>query len=305
MNTRSLKYLVALAETASFSDAADACGVSQATVSAQIKKLEQDLGVELVDRSLRKVNFTRTGDKVLADARRILALVESIERHAVKATDPKTSSFKLGLFPTSGPYLLPHISSTISARYPHLELQLVEAKSPDIEQQLLEGALDIGVLADPVNNNKLISIPLFSEEFVLAVPSKHALAKQDSVKPTEIPVDDLMLLEEGHCLRDQAIEVCQNVANLAQPSQRSGGFQATSLETLRHMVGAGNGITLLPRLATTHPVVNPPSVKLIEFQAPKPTRSLSLVWKRSHPHTNFFNELAESMIPRDGVGEAS
>ncbi|RZA31132.1 MAG: LysR family transcriptional regulator, partial [Lysobacteraceae bacterium] len=245
MNLRDLKYLLALADHKHFGRAAAACFVSQPTLSTQIKKLEEELGVSLVERAPRKVMLTPAGLAAAERARRIVAEVEQMKEAARRSQDPEAGSVRLGLFPTLGPYLLPHVIPRIRARFPNLELLLVEEKSDVLLSRLHDGKLDAALLALPVHDEQLHSQFLFEEPFVLAVPEHHPLAARGSLGLSELNDQKLLLLEDGHCLREQALEVCR----LSGANEKS-EFRATSLETLRQMVAANGGITLLPILAT-------------------------------------------------------
>ncbi|MEO7936623.1 MAG: LysR substrate-binding domain-containing protein, partial [Dokdonella sp.] len=244
MNLRDLQYLVALAEHKHFGRAAEATFVSQPTLSTQIMKLEDELGVALVERTPRKILLTEVGREIVQRARDVLNEVEQIRLIARRTLDPESGTLRLGIFPTLGPYLLPHVIPQIRERFPRLELLLVEEKTEVILRQLREGRLDAGILALPVHDQQLHVEKLFDEPFVLAVPAGNPLANHRSIKLDDLADQNLLLLEDGHCLRDQALEVCQ----LAGAGEKS-GFRATSLETLRQMVAANVGITLLPILA--------------------------------------------------------
>ena len=242
MNLSDLRYLVAVADHRHFGRAAEACFVSQPTLSTQIKKLERELGVELFERHPRQVLLTAAGEQVLQHARRAVAEADSIREVARQTRDPETGSLRLGIFPTLGPYLLPHVVPALHRRFPQLELLLVEEKTEVLLQRLHDGVIDVAALALPVDGDHLHSEPLFDEQFVLAVPADHDLAStKRKVNLSVIAGEQLLLLEEGHCLRAQALSVC----HLNGASERR-GFRATSLETLRQMVASGGGITLLP-----------------------------------------------------------
>ncbi len=287
MNLRDLRYLVALADLRHFGRAAEACHVSQPTLSTQVRKLEEELGVTLVERAPRQVMLTPSGKDIVARARRVLAEVEQMRETARRSADPEAGSVRLGLFPTLGPYLLPHIVSDIRARFPRLELLLVEEKTELLLGLLREGRIDAAVLALPLHDDGLEVEFLFEEPFVLALPAAHPLANHKELSLAEISHEHLLLLEDGHCLRDQALEVCQ----LAGAGEKE-GFRATSLETLRQMVAAGVGITLLPMLAVKPPVPLSENIRLLPFRAPAPSRRLAMVWRRSSAMTPFLRELA-------------
>lgn len=289
MNLRDLVYLVALADHRHFGRAAEASFISQPTLSTQIRKLEDELGVELVERSPRQVMLTEVGKRVVERARVVLREADAIRDIARQTQDPESGSLRLGLFPTLGPYLLPHVVRRIRQRFPRLELLLVEEKTEEVLRRLREGELDAGLLAQPIHDDHLHEEFLFEEPFVLAAPADHPLAsKHEAVASDVLAGESVLLLEDGHCLRDQALEVCQ----LAGAAER-GGFRATSLETLRQMVAAGIGITLLPILAVKPPVAPSEDIALIPFRAPAPNRRIAMYWRNTSPHAAFLTQLAE------------
>ncbi len=286
MNLRDLKYLVALADIKHFGRAAEACFVSQPTLSTQLMKFESELGVSLIERNPRNVMLTPVGEAVVARARAILREAEEIKKIARRSKDPESGMVKVGIFPTIGPYLLPHIIPPIIKRFPNLELILVEEKTEVLLKKLHDGDLDCAILALPVHDDNLHVEYLFEEDFILAVPDTHPLAKKKSAKLSDLIDEQILLLEDGHCLRDQALEVCQ----LAGASERS-GFRATSLETLRHMVAAKVGITLLPALAVHAPAHRADGVRLVPFAQPVPHRRVAMLWRRSSSLAGFLQRL--------------
>lgn len=289
MNLRDLKYLVALAEYKHFGRAAAACFVSQPTLSTQIKKLEEELGVPLVERAPRKVMLTPAGREAAARARGIVAEVEQMKEAARRSRDPEAGTVRLGIFPTLGPYLLPHVVPTIRQRFPQLEMLLVEEKSDVLMAQLRNGQLDAALLALPINDDQLHTEFLFEEPFVLAAPEGHPLTAHATLNMDDLSNQRLLLLQDGHCLRDQALDVC-HLAGALEKSE----FQATSLETLRQMVAANVGVTLLPMLAVKPPVARSENVQLIPFQGdPHPNRRIAMVWRRSSAMGAFLEQLAQ------------
>ena len=289
MNLRDLQYLVALAEHRHFGRAAAACFVSQPTLSTQIKKLEEELGVPLVERTPRKVRLTEVGHDIAIRARDVLGGVEQIRAVARRTLDPESGTVRLGIFPTLGPYLLPHALPLVRAAFPQLELLLVEEKTEAVLRLLREGRLDAAILALPLHEDSLHSEFLFEEPFLLAVSEKHPLAhKQGVLKLHDLSNQNLLLLEDGHCLRDQALEVC----HMAGAGEHS-GFRATSLETLRQMVAANVGITLLPVMAVKPPVASVEGLHLIEFKGHPPSRRIAMAWRKSSVMGEFLQRLAE------------
>jgi Transcriptional regulator len=287
VNLRDLQYLVALADHRHFGRAAAASFISQPTLSTQVRKLEEELGVTLVERAPRKVMLTPAGREVAERARRILAEVEQLKEAARRTIDPEAGSVRLGIFPTLGPYLLPHVMPQVRERFPRLELLLVEEKSPELLRRLHEGKLDAALLALPLHDDQLHVEFLFEEPFLLAVPAQHRLADRPTLVLSDLSRERLLLLEDGHCLRDQALDVCQ----LAGASEKS-EFQATSLETLRQMVAANVGVTLLPALAVQPPVARSEDIRLLSFRDSHPSRRIAMAWRKTSAMGAFLGQLA-------------
>jgi LysR family hydrogen peroxide-inducible transcriptional activator len=275
MNLRDLQYLVALAETRHFGRAAQRCHVSQPTLSAQLKKLEEYLGVALIERRPRKVALTAAGLAVIERARRMLQDAEDIRALAHASQDPLAGQLKVGLIPTLGPYLLPRVMPRFAQALPKLSLLLHEYQTGPLVQQVLDGELDLAILALPADTRGLQTRPLFAEPFLVAMPEKHRLASKRRLRTADLGGEKLLLLEEGHCLREHALEAC------ARAGVEEQGFRATSLETLRQMVAAGAGITLLPRLAAEGPFASARGLVLRPFAPPVPSRTVGAAWRRS------------------------
>lgn len=286
MNLRDLRYFVALADLKHFGRAAEASFVSQPTLSTQLKKFEDELGVALIERNPRNVMLTPVGEAIVARARIILREADEMKNIARSAKDPESGMVKLGIFPTLGPYLLPHIIPPIVARFPSLALILVEEKTEVILKKLQDGELDCAILALPIHDDNLHVEFLYAEDFILAVPRAHRFAKLKKTKLVDLSDETLLLLDDGHCLREQALEVCQMTG-----AGEKAGFRATSLETLRHMVAANVGMTLLPALTVHPPSPNPDTVALVPFSEPVPHRRLAMVWRRSSALTSFLQKI--------------
>ena len=231
--------------------------------------------------------LTPAGRDAAERARRIVAEVEQMKEGARRSQDPEAGTVRLGIFPTLGPYLLPHVIPSIRERFPQLELLLVEEKSDVLLSRLHEGKLDAALLALPVHDDQLHSEFLFEEPFVLAVPEDHPLARRDSLSLDELSEQKLLLLEDGHCLREQALEVCR----LSGANEKS-EFRATSLETLRQMVAANVGMTLLPMLAVKPPVAQSRNIHLLGFSDSHPSRQIAMLWRRSSAMGGFLLELS-------------
>ena len=289
MTLQELKYLVALADHGHFGRAAEACHITQSTLSTQIKKLEDFLGVTLFDRSLKRVTPTPIGREILAAARNMIEESERIRELARHAQDPMARTIHLGVIPTLGPYYLPHALTLVHKKHPGLRLLLREEMTPQILEHLSEGKLDAGLLALPVMDESLRVAPLFHEPFFAALPANHPLAKADVVTVSALKREKLLLLDEGHCLRDQALEVCG-----AGTSGRE-EVRATSLETLRQMVGMGLGVTLLPALAVeAAPRAGKKMIEVRAFKNP-PGRTIGLVWRKRAPFPETFERLAQTL----------
>jgi LysR family hydrogen peroxide-inducible transcriptional activator len=286
MNLKDLKYLVALADTGHFGKAAARTFVSQPTLSAQIKKLEEYLGVKLVERQPKNVQLTEVGKQVVVRARRMLEEGDSIVALARSNTDPLAGKLKVALIPTIGPYLLPRIMTKIRKGLPHLGLMLYEYQTEPLLKRLRDGEIDVGILALPISQDGLESQKLYDEAFTLALPHHHPLGEKSTIKIQDLKGQTLLLLEDGHCLRDQALEVCSRV-----DVREAEDFRATSLETLRQMVVAGLGITLLPEFAVDAPFGSQRGLTIRHFAKPEPTRSVGAVWRKSSTRIAAISEL--------------
>ncbi|MFO7763069.1 MAG: LysR substrate-binding domain-containing protein [Wenzhouxiangellaceae bacterium] len=288
MNLRAVHYLVTLADVRHFSKAAELCHVSQPTLSTQIRKLEEELDVQLVERSPRKVMLTEVGEEIVERARAMLADADAIRAIARRSKDPHSGTVRIGIFPTLAPYFLPHVVPEIRKRFPRLTLRLFEEKTEDVINMLRQGRLDAGLLALPIESEQLATRVLFEEPFVLAVPESHALSASKTITLEDLEQEELLLLEDGHCLREQALEVCQ-----LSGAHEKLDFHATSMETLRQMVAAGTGITLMPVMAVKPPVAHTDNLVTRPFAQPGPKRTIALVWRKSTALGPFLEELAE------------
>ena len=290
MNLRDLRYLVALADERHFGKAAERCFVSQPTLSAQIRKLEEYLGVSLVERQPKRVSLTETGAKIVQRARQVLQEADAIVELARTDRDPLSGQLKLALIPTVGPYLLPHIVGRLKRELPRLKLMLYEYQTEPLLEHLRAGAIDAGILALPVMPDGLESAALYEEPFTLAIPASHALADRERVRIDDLRGETLLLLEDGHCLRDQALEVCSRIrVNEAQD------YRATSLETLRQMVAAGHGVTLLPELAAETSVGTARGLRIKPFVKPAPSRTIGAVWRKSTTRSRAIEGLVAAV----------
>ena len=292
MNLRDLRYLVAVAEHRHFGRAAEACFVSQPTLSTQLKKLEETLGVVLLERSNRRVMLTPEGEKIVQQTQRILVEVNSLTALSEQLRDPLGGDLRIGIIPTIAPYLLPKVLAPLRAAFPNLRIQLTEAQTANISRMLKQGDLDATLLALPLGEENITEFPLFDEPFVLAVPPGHAKAGLSQVTTKDLEGEEVLLLEDGHCFRDQALEVCQ-----AHRGIESKSYSATSLETLRQLVAAGVGVTLIPQLAVPASAVEG-EVQYIPFSnsgADQPMRSLGLCWRATSTRAELLQQVAEML----------
>lgn len=276
LKLKDLRYLVAVADTRHFGHAAARCFVSQPTLSAQLKKLEAYLGVQLIERQPRRIQLTEAGEAIVARARRMLEASDEIVSLAQHQRDPLSGRLRLAMLPTIGPYLLPLVAARIRKALPRLDLLLYEHQTEPMLERLQAGDIDAGVLALPAHSEGLVQRELYAEPFVVALPAGHALARRSSLKVQDLDDETLLLLEDGHCLRDQALEVCRHSA-----AQEKQDFRATSLETLRQMVASGAGVTLLPELASRGAYGTARGVAIVPFVRPAPVRHVGAVWRKT------------------------
>ena len=288
MNLRDLRYFVALAETRHFGKAAERSYVSQPTLSAQIKKLENYLGVQLIERQPRRVTLTETGAKILPLARRMLQESDEIVALARNEHDPLAGKLNMALIPTIGPYLLPLVMRRLRKQLPRLKLMLYEYQTQPLLDKLRGGDIELGILALPVPLDGLEARELYEEPFTVAVPTNSDLAKKPNLKVDDLNGETVLLLEDGHCLRDQALDVCSRVE-----AKESEDYRATSLETLRQMVAAGLGITLLPELATRGPFGSGQGLSVKTFVRPIPSRTVGAVWRKSSSRTQAIQAICD------------
>jgi LysR family transcriptional regulator, hydrogen peroxide-inducible genes activator len=295
LKLKDLRYLVAVADTRHFGQAAARCFVSQPTLSAQLKKLEEYLGVQLVERQPRRIALTEAGSQVVARARRIIEASDEIVALAELQRDPLAGRLRMALLPTIGPYLLPLVAARIRRKLPRIELLLYEYQTGPMLDHLQAGDIDLAILALPVPSDGLVERALFDEPFVVALPEQHALASRKTLKATDLNGETLLLLEDGHCLRDQALDVCAR----AQLHEKQ-DFRATSLETLRQMVASGGGITLLPLLASSGAYGNARGVVTLPFAKPVPVRHIGALWRKTSARSTAIDAVCEIIAETAG-----
>jgi LysR family transcriptional regulator, hydrogen peroxide-inducible genes activator len=292
MNLRDLRYLVAVAEHRHFGRAAEACFVSQPTLSTQVKKLEEELGVVLIERTNRQVMLTPVGERIVAQAQRVLREVNQMVHIAQAYQDPFGGEFRLGIIPTVAPYLLPKILGPIHKAFPKLKTQLTEGQTVAITRMLRDGELDAVILALPLEEDNLEQVRLYTEPFYFAASKLHPKAGRKSVKLADLEDEQVLLLEDGHCLRDQALAICTNAHAVENTN-----FRATSIETLRQMVAANVGITLMPELAISQ---RTGPVRYLPFEGAQPHRDIGLCWRTSSTREELLKQLARVLAQAMG-----
>jgi len=295
MNLRDLEYLVAVADERHFHRAAERCFVSQPTLSGQIKKLEAELDVLLIERTNRQVNMTEAGEAVVEQARKVLAESKSIKDIVQGFKDPMAGEMHVGIIPTIAPYLLPVIMAPLNQAFPNLKFWLYELQTHELLKKLRHAELDMLILALPIETHEFTELDLFREPFRLALQKGQRLTKQKLINLGDIAHEEMLLLEDGHCLRGHVLDVCL-LAGAMEETQ----FHATSLETLRHMVGEGMGMTLIPELAVPKKTLKSDVVQYIEFSDPKPNRRIGMLYRKNSYREEAFDNIAElikSVLP--------
>jgi len=301
MTLTELRYIVAVAREKHFGRAADACFVSQPTLSVSIKKLEGELGVQLFERGGSEVSLTPIGEQIVNQAQRVLDEASQIKELADQGRDPLRGPLRVGVIYTIGPYLLPRIIRAMIQNYPDMPLILQENYTVRLLELMRTGDLDVAVLAEPFDDTGLNTALLYDEDFWVAVPRAHVLAKKSSIASMELKQETMLLLGIGHCFRDQVLEVCPEAARL---SANSAGIQKTfegsSLETIRHMVAEGLGITVLPRMSIS--LEDDGLLKFIPFKDPVPNRRVVLAWRKSFTRQDAINALQKTILSAELPG---
>src|SRR5271166_5270900 len=291
MNLRDLEYAVCLAGEGQFRRAAARCHVSQPTLSAQIAKLEDELGVQLFERGGRAATPTVNGRALIRQAQIVLDEAERLKALARAGQDPLQGPFHLGVIPTAGPYLLPRLLPALRERWPQLQLLLREEQTAALLDRLRGGSLDAAILSLPLEGGDLRWEALLSEAILVALPRDHRLAGQQRIAPRALASEPIIFMEAGHCLRDQSLSVCQ----AAGLNNRREDAPAAGLETLRQMVMAGIGVALVPEAATLAPFGASELAVYRRFEPPEPKRELVLAWRRSFPRGDALQELARGL----------
>ncbi|MDH7795696.1 MULTISPECIES: LysR substrate-binding domain-containing protein [unclassified Beijerinckia] len=288
MNLRDLQYIIALSEHGHFGKAAAACNVSQPTLSGQIAKLEEELGITVFHRVGRSVRPTEAGEEIIEHARRAVSASQDIVDIARANRDPLSGRLRLGVIPTLGPYLMPYVLPAAAEKLPNAPLVIVEDLTGNLVPLVAQGKLDAAIIATPPEPPEITSMDLFEEPFSVATPANHPLLALKVVKPSDIDPKSLLLLSDGHCLRDQVVDLCrQQEANIAGHAD----IRATSLETLLHLVGAGFGVTLVPQMAIESGRAAGVQIAIRPL-AGDANRHIRLIYRRNSPRLKALVELA-------------
>jgi LysR family hydrogen peroxide-inducible transcriptional activator len=290
---RQLRYLAALARHRHFGRAAEDCAVTQPALSMQVRELEREIGAELVERRPGDIALTDTGREVAQRAEQILTATRDLVDFA-RHRDVLSGPLRLGIIPTLAPYILPRLLPRLQATYPQLRLEVRETQTKMLLAELVSGALDTVMLALPVDGADIVAVRLFDDPFLLAVPAADKLPAGGRVGVEDVDQRRLILLEEGHCLRDQALTFCATKRRDAPA-----GLGATSLATVMQMVANGYGVTLLPEVAIDAEVRDS-RVRLLRFCEPEPVRSIGLAWRRTSPRRQDFEALGQIIIDMIG-----
>ena len=286
MTLTELKYIVAVARERHFGRAAEACFVSQPTLSVAVKKLEEELDCKLFERGASEVSVTPLGEQIVRQAQQVIEQAAAIKETAKLGKDPVSGPLRLGIIYTIGPYLLPDLVRQAIERVPQMPLMLQENFTAKLLEMLRAGELDCAIMAEPFPDTGLAVAPLYDEPFMAAVPTGHALARRKSITAEELRQETMLLLGTGHCFRDHVLEVCPEYARFASPHSTDNegirrSFEGSSLETIKYMVASGMGVTVVPSLSV--PKELQPHIRYVKFAAPAPTRRVVLAWRRSFP----------------------
>ncbi|MCU7374620.1 LysR substrate-binding domain-containing protein [Paucibacter sp. O1-1] len=280
MTLTELRYIVAVARERHFGRAAEACHVSQPTLSVAIKKLEEELDVKIFERGAAEVTVTPLGEDIVRQAQSVIEQASAIKEIAKRGKDPLAGALRLGLIYTIGPYLLPQLVKSVIAHYPQMPLMLQENFTVKLLEMLRTGELDCAIMAEPFPDTGLAIAPLYDEPFVIAVPASHPFAQRPSISSQELKSETMLLLGTGHCFRDHVLEVCPEFARFSSDAEGiRKSFEGSSLETIKHMVASGMGVTVVPGLSV--PKEPQTHLRFVPFADPVPSRRVVLAWRRT------------------------
>jgi LysR family hydrogen peroxide-inducible transcriptional activator len=302
MTLTELRYIVAVSQKNHFGKAAQACFVSQPTLSIAIKKLEEELGVRLFERSSKnEIRITDIGQRLIDQAYIVLQQAQMLGEIAQQGKDPLSGQFKLGVIYTIGPYLLPSLIPVLRKSVPNLKLIIEENFTANLFQSLKQGSLDAIIISYPFEEPGIETAPLYEEPFIVALPINHAWKDREAIPTEDLASQDLMLLGAGHCFRDQVIKACPNC--MSGNSELTRTLEGGSLETIRHMVATGTGITVLPRTSIMHSQNNETMIDIKPFESPSPSRTVAIAWRKHYPRKEAIVTIRDTIksCPLNGV----
>ena len=289
MNLNELRYAVAVSQMRNFRRAAEKCFVTQPALSLAIQKLEDELGVQLFERSRKEVTLTPIGARIVEQAQRVLEEVGRIPEIAKQGRDQLAGKLKLGAIYTVAPYLLPELIPILHRKAPQMPLEVMEGLTSQLDVMLRDGSIDVAIIALPFDVPNVTTLPLYDEAFTVVVPTEHAWAKRASIRAEELTTEKVLMLASGHCFSHQVVEACPELRKEGRET-----LQGNSLETIRNMVASGLGITVLPASADA-PRYRSPLLKVIPFKHPPPSRRIALAWRRSFAREKAIEVLADAI----------
>jgi len=296
VNLSELRYIVALANQRHFGRAATACHVTQPTLSVAVKKLEAELGVPLFERASHDVRVTAVGERVVEQAQRALEAIESVRQVAASESDQLGSTLRIGAIFTVGPYLFPQLISNLHALAPNMPLIVEENLTAVLGEKLKTGELDVIIISLPYSGAGILTLPLYEEPFVVLLPAGHPLTRKKSLRPEHLEGESILMLGAGHCFRDQVVAACPACA---QKSIGADGVvytaEGSSLETIRHMVASGMGVTVLPNTAAGSSLYTETQLLVRPFVRPAPKRAVALAWRASFPRPKVIDAIREAI----------
>ena len=297
MTLTELKYIVAVAREKHFGHAAEACYVAQPTLSVAIKKLEDELGVVIFERGGTEISMTPLGAQIVAQAELVLEQTASIKEIAKQNKDPLVGPFRLGIIYTIAPYLLPPLVKTIIERVPQMPLVLQENFTVRLLELLRQGELDAAIMALPFQEHGLMVQPLYDEPFVVALPKHHAWAQRAAINAQDLKSQTMLLLGSGHCFRDQVLEVCPEMSRFSTTGDGiARTFEGSSLETIRHMVASGIGITVLPQASVPDMQAKDGMLRYVPFEEPVPSRRVVIAWRKSFTRRAAIEAVQQAVL---------
>ncbi len=295
MTLTELRYIVVLAQEKHFGKAADRCTVSQPTLSVGVKKIEKELGVYIFERSKNSVRLTPVGEVIVEQAKKVLEQTQVIRELALIGKDQLAAPLRVGAIYTIGPYLFPHLIPELHKIAPNMPLYIEENFTHVLKEKLRAGELDAIIVALPFSDVDVVAKPLYDEYFDVLLPAKHPWTKRKTINPDELSGKTLLLLGEGHCFRDQVLEACPTNKEHGNSSSEFTEVESTSLETIRHMVASGLGVSVLPHSAIHSPYYAEGVVEVRPFSEPKPKRTVAIAWRMSFPRAKAIDVLVDAI----------